>query len=82
MTEWISERRICCPFCGQSMTVVIDGSVIDGSVIDGSVFDGSAGSQSYIEDCEICCQPMQISVHVSVETDDAAMLVVEVDRAD
>ena len=76
MTEWISERRICCPFCGQSMTIVIDGSV----------FDGSTGSQSYIEDCEICCRPMQISVqmsvHVSVETDDAAILAVEVDRAD
>ncbi len=67
MTEWISERRICCPFCGQSMTVVID---------------GSAGSQSYIEDCEICCRPMQISVRMPVEVDDGSVLTVEVDRAD
>lgn len=25
------------------------------------VIDLSAGSQSYIEDCQVCCQPMQIS---------------------
>ena len=71
MTEWISERRICCPFCGQSITVVID---------------GSAGSQSYVEDCEICCRPMQISVQISVqipvEVDDGTVVTVEVDRAD
>ena len=67
MTEWISERRICCPFCGQSITVVID---------------GSAGSQSYIEDCEICCRPMQISVQIPVEVDDGTVVTVEVDRAD
>jgi hypothetical protein len=24
------------------------------------VLDLSGGSQSYIEDCQICCQPMQI----------------------
>jgi hypothetical protein len=24
------------------------------------VIDLSAGGQSYIEDCQICCQPMQI----------------------
>ena len=23
--------------------------------------DLSAGAQSYIEDCQVCCQPMQIS---------------------
>ncbi len=28
------------------------------------VVDLSAGSQSYVEDCQICCQPMQIAFHV------------------
>jgi hypothetical protein len=26
------------------------------------LIDASAGSQSYIEDCEVCCQPMQITI--------------------
>ena len=63
MTEWVSERRIRCPFCGESMTVVVD---------------VSAGSQSYIEDCEICCRPMQISTQV----DGHALSSIEVDRGD
>ena len=42
----IAERRIHCPFCAESMTILLD---------------LSAGDQSYIEDCQICCQPMQIS---------------------
>lgn len=29
------------------------------------VIDVSAGSQSYIEDCQVCCQPMQIRFEVS-----------------
>ena len=28
------------------------------------VIDLSAGGQSYIEDCQICCQPMQIEFEV------------------
>lgn len=42
----IAEQRIRCPFCAESMTVLLD---------------LSAGNQSYIEDCQVCCQPMQIS---------------------
>jgi len=26
--------------------------------------DLSAGSQSYVEDCQVCCQPIQLSVGV------------------
>ncbi len=29
------------------------------------VIDLSAGGQSYVEDCMICCQPMQIEFEVS-----------------
>lgn len=42
----LHERRIYCPFCGEPMFIVLD---------------PSAGGQSYVEDCQICCQPMQIS---------------------
>ena len=32
-----------CPYCGESFT---------------SLIDTSAGQQEYIEDCQICCQPI------------------------
>lgn len=47
--ESIVERRIRCPFCAESMSILLD---------------LSAGNQSYIEDCQICCQPMQIAFEV------------------
>jgi len=46
MNNTIIERRISCPFCAESMTILLD---------------LSAGNQSYIEDCQVCCQPMQVS---------------------
>jgi hypothetical protein len=36
-----------CPYCGEPITLIID---------------CSAGDQSYIEDCEVCCRPIEISV--------------------
>ncbi|HMA11180.1 MAG TPA: CPXCG motif-containing cysteine-rich protein [Steroidobacteraceae bacterium] len=41
-----------CPYCGETLTVRLD---------------LSAGSQSYVEDCQVCCQPMQMSVRVGEE---------------
>ncbi|MCH6573478.1 MAG: CPXCG motif-containing cysteine-rich protein, partial [Proteobacteria bacterium] len=29
------------------------------------VLDLSAGGQSYVEDCQVCCQPMQLSFDVN-----------------
>jgi transcription elongation factor Elf1 len=58
----IVETRINCPYCGQSMEVVLD---------------LSGGSQSYVEDCQICCQPMQICFDV----DDDQLQGLQVDRA-
>jgi transcription elongation factor Elf1 len=46
MNDRMLERRISCPFCAEPMTILVD---------------LSAGDQSYIEDCQICCQPMQLS---------------------
>lgn len=48
-TAFLPERRVFCPFCGEPVTIVID---------------TSAGSQAYVEDCEVCCQPMNIAVEV------------------
>jgi hypothetical protein len=62
MDPAIVETRISCPYCAQSMEIVLD---------------LSAGSQSYVEDCQICCQPML----VSFETDDGRLQSLRVDRA-
>lgn len=40
------EKNISCPWCAERMTVILD---------------LSAGAQSYVEDCQVCCQPMQLS---------------------
>jgi hypothetical protein len=40
---------IDCPYCGETIDVLID---------------LSGGDQDYIEDCQVCCQPMNISVRV------------------
>ena len=52
MSELISEERCHCPFCAEPITLVVD---------------FSAGSQTYIEDCQVCCQPMEISVSVAAD---------------
>lgn len=41
-----------CPYCGETIELVVD---------------PSAGSQSYIEDCFVCCRP--ISVHCDVDNE-------------
>jgi len=43
---------IACPDCGETITLVVD---------------DSAGDQQYIEDCHVCCRP--IEVRVSVDDD-------------
>ncbi len=61
MTSWLPERRIHCPYCGEPLTIVVD---------------TSADSQSYVEDCQVCCQPMQITV----EAESGEILSLSVDR--
>lgn len=41
-----------CPFCGESIDTVMD---------------LSAGSFRYIEDCQVCCQPIELSGDVDEE---------------
>lgn len=39
-----------CPYCGEAIPIRLD---------------LSAGSQSYVEDCQVCCQPIQVSTQVN-----------------
>lgn len=42
-------ETIQCPYCGESIDLVIDDSV---------------DSQRYIEDCHVCCRPINVAVAV------------------
>ncbi len=43
-----------CPYCGEVIELVIDTSIEE---------------QHYIEDCEVCCRPINVVVRVDVEGD-------------
>lgn len=47
MSEPLIEHRFTCPYCWESITMLLEVSV---------------GAQTYIEDCEVCCNPIQIQV--------------------
>lgn len=47
--EALAERPIACPYCGETIEVLIDTSV---------------GEQYYTEDCQVCCQPIAFSVTI------------------
>jgi transcription elongation factor Elf1 len=47
------EHSFNCPYCGEEISMVLDPSV---------------RRQTYVEDCEVCCRPIEISY--SVEDDE------------
>jgi len=46
------EHFFTCPYCWQEISMVLDTSVT---------------TQTYVEDCEVCCNP--IEVHYAIEDD-------------
>ena len=44
--EEIHEHELMCPYCWETITILLDSSV---------------RSQSYVEDCEVCCNAIEIS---------------------
>ncbi len=47
------EKYFKCPFCLEKISMIIDPS--------------NAGHQTYVEDCEVCCNPIQISYNIEGE---------------
>lgn len=45
----MSEAFFACPYCGEQISMNLE-------ELD--------GAQSYIEDCQVCCQPIQVSYQV------------------
>ncbi|MBD3654572.1 CPXCG motif-containing cysteine-rich protein [Kangiella sp.] len=53
------EQRVTCPYCGEPQTILIDPSVMQ---------------QSYIEDCQVCCRPIEFQVEVSADGEDVSIM--------
>jgi hypothetical protein len=47
------DAMVVCPYCGAGVDITLD--------------PGSGGTQDYVEDCEVCCQPWRVSVRYSEE---------------
>ena len=43
-----------CPYCGESISIVVDLSALD-----------EEPSMSFIEDCEVCCRPIEFTAAMS-----------------
>lgn len=45
---------IGCPYCGEEIEILID---------------PSAGDQDYVEDCQVCCKPINLRIRFDSEGD-------------
>ena len=48
----INEKESYCPYCGEIISLLIDNSI---------------SSQEYVEDCQVCCSPILISIEIDYE---------------
>ena len=46
----LDETEVSCPYCGELIQLLID---------------CSTDQQEYIEDCQVCCRPIQLKLQVS-----------------
>jgi len=44
--------NVSCPYCGEWIDLRVD---------------LSAGSQAYVEDCSVCCQPIDVTVDIDAQ---------------
>ncbi len=54
MMPGITDQSIGCPYCGETISVLIDDSLPE---------------QQYIEDCQVCCRPIVLNVTVDADGD-------------
>jgi len=55
----LEEMAVQCPYCGEMIDILLDTSV---------------PQQNYIEDCQVCCQPITIDVTVGFDGDVSVFL--------
>jgi hypothetical protein len=58
------ECQVHCPYCGEPLELWID--------------ESGGSSQSYVEDCQVCCQPMTVSV--TIEDEECSVMVSRADE--
>ena len=58
MSNEISAQTISCPYCGEHIDILIDGSLPE---------------QEYVEDCQVCCRPILLSVMIDAGGDAAVV---------
>jgi hypothetical protein len=44
-----TSAEVVCPYCGETTAISVD--------------PGGGSGQQYIEDCEVCCNPLHVTVH-------------------
>ncbi len=49
MLNQLIETRVQCPYCWEQFSLLVDASI---------------DSQAYVEDCEVCCRPIDFIVEV------------------
>ena len=45
----LTPHTIDCPYCGESIEILLDASI---------------PSQQYVEDCQVCCRPILLTVKI------------------
>lgn len=51
-SECLQARTVQCPYCGEFFDTVVD---------------CSGGSSRYVEDCQVCCRPIEFTIEVESE---------------
>lgn len=49
MLNQLIETRVQCPYCWEAFSLLVDASI---------------DSQEYVEDCEVCCRPIDFIVDI------------------
>jgi transcription elongation factor Elf1 len=52
--------EIDCPYCGERFSTLVE------------PYDGD---QDYIEDCQVCCQPIEVHIEVGLEGENVSVTV-------
>lgn len=50
--DLLQTHNIGCPYCGEEILVIVDCSVAE---------------QEYIEDCQVCCRPINFYININNE---------------
>ncbi|MCW8900077.1 MAG: CPXCG motif-containing cysteine-rich protein [Gammaproteobacteria bacterium] len=50
--DFLQTHHLDCPYCGESIQLVVDCSI---------------NNQDYIEDCQVCCRPINVFICIEDE---------------